>query len=179
MDFEEINYISLMVVLMMVDKMPIMYLILYSIPESFLIFIFGYVLIGKPINRKYVLIATIISVILAYGIRQLTIPLGFHTIIGVIFIILIFILVCKFTLKQSVFVSLAIFCTLIVIESFCLYLIQVAFALDIFDIIKMPPLLRAFVGWPQLALDALLIYTLHKKNISLGGFLANDKRSFL
>jgi len=65
------------------DKVPLVTLIFYSIPESILILSFGLIIQRKKPVFPPILLATLLSVSASYLARLLPLPYGIHTLLGV------------------------------------------------------------------------------------------------
>lgn len=74
------------------DRMPLLAVIFYSIPESVILFSFGVAIVGEYINFKKVLIAAIISAFTSMLVRIYVPIFSLHSIIG---ILVLFVLFCK------------------------------------------------------------------------------------
>lgn len=160
------------------DTIPLITLIFYSIPESFLIFMFGYVILNVRIQMIRILQSTVISVLFSYIVRQLPLPFGWHTVLGFLIICLIFRFICKFNPKQSFIATLFSFSTMLALENLCLYLLQVQFNVSANNFLHKSPWRRTILGWPQLSVWSLLTWFLYKQKISLtGGFLNGPNRA--
>lgn len=161
------------------DHMPLLSLLLYSFPESLILFSYGFVLMGRNFKKNPIILASIISVLLSYLVRGLPIPFGVHTLIGVLIICILFIVICKFPVKQGIIASLAGLATLTALENIILYLIQVATGWSIPDMLAKGAWVRSFIGYPQLMAWVLLTYFLYKRKLTLVGgeriFVGDEK----
>ncbi|WP_449241692.1 hypothetical protein [Desulfoscipio gibsoniae] len=147
------------------DKIPLITLFLYSLPESFLIFSFGLVIQKKVIKAAPIMIATVCSVLSSYIARLLPLPYGFHTIIGLLVISILFYAVLGLSIKQSFFSALLSLGTLVALENSILNFIQYCLHLNVEDVIALPPLEKTFIGWPHLFVWAILTFFIKKRNI--------------
>ena len=154
---------------MFMDKVPLMVLIFYSIPESFLIFTFGHIVLGYPIKIRPIILATLISVPTSYLARLLPFPFGIHSLIGVGVILILFTLICRFSIKDGVIATFLSLGTLIALDNSILYFLQVLFKLDIQGFLVQSPIFRTLIGYPQLIVWALITIFIYKKKYSLGG----------
>lgn len=71
------------------DRMPLVAVIFYSIPESMLLFAFGMAIVGEYINFKKVFIAAVISAFSSMLLRSL-VPISLVTIIGILILYVLF-----------------------------------------------------------------------------------------
>jgi hypothetical protein len=149
------------------DYLPLVTLIFYSIPESYLIFSFGLVLLGQKIYFMQVAPAVAISVVLSYLVRALPLPFGIHSLIGLIFILIIFKVIFKLTWKHAAFATLLSCGTLLVLENSVQYFITLSINLPTSELFNQGPLLRTLIGWPNLIIMALLTLFIYKKRLCL------------
>ncbi len=154
---------------MFMDKVPLMVLIFYSIPESLLIFTFGYVILGYPIKPCPIILATLISVPASYLARLLPFPFGIHSLIGLLVISILFILICKFPIKHGLIAALLSLSILVALDNSIYYLIQAYFKVTLKDIWGMSPLIRTISAYPHLLIWALITFFIYKRKLSLGG----------
>ncbi|MGB9803860.1 hypothetical protein [Desulfofundulus sp.] len=68
------------------DRMPLLALILQSIPESIIILALGLTLMGVELKWRRIVPAAVLSSLCSYFVRELPIPYGIHTLIGIIVI---------------------------------------------------------------------------------------------
>jgi len=156
---------------LLVDNMPIITIILYSFPESYLIFWFGLVIIGHKLKFQNIMLATILSVFFSHAIRRLPLPFGLHTVIGLLIVCLLFLFIFKLDIKKAIFVTLISIGTLIALENTVLYFLQLELHLPLKEIWK-HPLLRTFIGWPHLIIWLIITLFIYNKNLRL---LSNSK----
>lgn len=149
------------------DSVPLFTLIFYSIPESFLIFTFGLVLLKKDINWYLVIMTTVLSVTASYFARLLPLPYGFHTILGVLAVFILFVFILKLDIYRALIVSIVSICTLVALENILLALIQLNFRLSLQEIWDLHPFTRTLIGYPHLLLWLAITILLHKYNIIL------------
>lgn len=72
------------------DRMPLLAVILYSIPESVILFSFGVAIIGEYINFRRVLVASVISAFTSMLVRAYVPYFGLHSIIGIFVLFVLF-----------------------------------------------------------------------------------------
>lgn len=147
------------------DEVPLITLILYSFPESVLIFVYSLRLINKKINWSLVFLASALSVTASYFIRLLPLPYGIHTLLGVLIILVILISLFNLDVKQAFFLSLISMCTLVALENIVLRLVQLYYNLTIRDILELTPITRAMIGYPHLLIWLIIIELIKKKQI--------------
>lgn len=153
--------------------MPLLVLIFYSIPESILIFTFGFVIFRIKIDSKKIIVAAIISALISYLVRMLPIPFGFHMIIGVLVLTLLFRYICKFGFGYSILATLLSLSTLLALESIFSMLPQYIFNMTSKEILEESAMFRLMFGLPQLIALALITFILYKKKINISGKFVN------
>ncbi|WP_238455570.1 hypothetical protein [Desulfolucanica intricata] len=146
--------------------MPLLSIIFYSLPEAYLIFIFGIIILGQKIRLPKVFCATILFVTSSFITRMLPFPFGLHTVIGIVVIFILFVLVIKLKVKQAVISTLISSGTLIALENIILYLLQIELNLNTKQIWQ-DPVLRTFIGWPHLIVWSLITLVFYKHKINL------------
>lgn len=151
------------------DHMPLPSLLLYSLPESIILFTYGFVLFRKRLNKSSIIFASIISVISSYFVRALPIPFGIHSLIGLLIVVILFIMICKFRVKQGVIAAIAGIATVLALENITLYLVQVVTGWSVADILGKGALVRSLLGYPHLITWALLTYFIYRKKYTLVG----------
>ncbi|MTI80016.1 MAG: hypothetical protein FH758_03880 [Firmicutes bacterium] len=147
------------------DKMPIISLIFYSIPEAYLLFNFGLIVLGQKINLLRIIASVLTFVSLSYFTRVLPLPFGLHTLIGIVGIIIIFKLILRLNLKKSIIATLISASTLIALENIVLYILQISFSLSLKEIWQSPTL-RTVIGWPHLLIWAVITWYIYYNNIN-------------
>lgn len=145
------------------ETLPLITLIFYSIPESYLIFSFGLVVQRKALEPAQIALATICSVSASYFARLLPLPFGFHILIGVLVVFMLFLKILKLSPKQSLFSTFLSLGTLAALENSVLCLIQYNFSISLKDLIALPPWHKTIIGWPHLAIWATLTLLISKR----------------
>jgi len=148
------------------DKMPLISILFYSIPESYLLFSFGLVVIGEKSSQKNLLLATLISVIISYLVRILPVPFGVHTLIGLVIICLLFKYLFHLPIRKALISALLTLSTLLALENIILYILELIFALTLKTIWE-DDWLRTIIGWPHLILSFFIIIFLKFKKVHL------------
>lgn len=157
------------------DKMPFVNLILQSIPESILLLLFGLGLFKHPFKISRVFIGAVISAAISYFIRSLQLPYGIHAGIGVIVLTLVFWLIIRMDIGDSLVASLGSLTTLGIIEVFLLPIQTHLFGLQSFDQAWPNAQLRLIMATPELVIFSYIVYLLNKGNLPFQKF----KRSFM
>lgn len=156
------------------DNVPLVSLILYSIPESILIFTFGFIIWGTPIKLGRIFSSAILSVVICYYIRGLPLPFGIHTLIGILVIFLLFKIICNFSTNKGLVSTLSSLAFLLLLENTVLYTIQISMNLSLTEIHNMSSLKRTLVGYPQLVIWSLITYYLYRKKFTFLGVPKNE-----
>lgn len=148
------------------DDMPIVSILFYSVPESFLLFSFGLVVTGHKVKFNQTIIATAISVFLSYAVRSLPVPFGLHSVIGIAIIFLLFHNYFRMTIKTALISTMVSVGTLLTLENTVLYFFQLKFHLSLHEIWK-TPILRTFIGWPHLFIWSVITIIIYRKKWKL------------
>ncbi len=145
------------------DKVPLVTLIFYSLPESFLILSFGLIIQKKKLRFRPILLATLLSVAASYCVRLLPLPYGIHTFLGVLTVFLIFRFLLGLDPKQCLVSSIVSVGVLVALESVILNYIQFQLGLGAQDVLALPPWHKTIIGWPHLAVWAGLTIYLYNR----------------
>lgn len=145
------------------DKVPLVTLIFYSIPESFLILSMGLIIQRKTFRFASLSLAIIISVSASYFARLLPLPYGIHTLLGVLTVFLLFFLLLGMSPKQSLVSAIIGIGTLAALENVISSLIQFKLGLGLKDILALSPWQRTIIGWPHLIIWGGINLYLYKK----------------
>ncbi|MCF8009697.1 MAG: hypothetical protein K9L17_00715 [Clostridiales bacterium] len=148
------------------DKMPLISILLYSVPEAFLIFTFGMVILGRKLPLVRILTVALVAAFSSYFIRLLPFPFGIHALLGTILVFLLFIKILGLKVKQALLATLISMGFLLILENTVVYLLEIVLDLTIKEIWQRP-LLRTFIGWPDLLIWAFITLILYKKKIHL------------
>lgn len=146
--------------------MPLISIVFYSIPESYLLFSFGLIVIGEESSQKKLLLATLVSVFMSYLVRSLPLPFGIHTLIGLLIIYLLFKYLFHLSTKKALIASLLSLSTLLALENVILYLLELKLGITLSKLWD-NDWLRTIIGWPHLAVWLLIIVFLKYKKIHL------------
>ncbi len=156
------------------DKMPFLAILLQSIPESIIILCLGLAIIGIRPDFRKVLPAAILSSMVSWLVRDLTLPFGVHTIIGVITVSSLFIIFFRISPLKAIVATLFAFSSLIAVEAVLVPIITNLVGIAGFQDAWGHPILRVVLAVPELILLCGLAYLLIKFNISFGS-LAHKK----
>ena len=145
--------------------MPLITLIFYSIPESYLIFTFGLIVIGQSFRFYNIIIPTIASALTSYLVRMAPLPFGVHSIIGVFVVFTLFKISFKLTISKAILATIISLATLLAIETSVTYFMELNLHLTLQEIWK-HPILRTLLPWPQLIIYSVLSILLYKKRFA-------------
>ncbi|RKO66294.1 hypothetical protein [Desulfofundulus salinus] len=98
------------------DQMPLLALIFQSIPESVIILTLGLTLMGLELKWQRIIPAGVLSSLCSYFVRELPIPYGVHTLIGIIVIALLVIMFFKTSVPVAICVAMIGIVILITVE---------------------------------------------------------------
>lgn len=146
------------------DKMPIVSLIFQSIPESIILFSFGIAIMGEYINFKKILLAATISALISMLVRYVVIYFGFHTIIGVVVIFVLFWKILKLDAWKSIIASLLSLTILILLETFIMQFVFDICHTNLHDVL-LNDYLRVLVTYPHLFLYGLITWFIYYKKL--------------
>ncbi len=107
------------------DKMPLLAVILSSIPESIIVFSFGIAIVGERINFKRVLFAAIITAFSMMFIRRYVPYFGVHSIIGIVILFILFWKLLGLVAWKALIASLLSLTVLALLDDFILQAIFV------------------------------------------------------
>lgn len=150
------------------DKIPIISLIFYSLPESIIFISLGLALYGYSIKDKWprIILYAICSTIASYFIRQLPLTFMSFTIIFLLVLISLSVVTLKLNLIRSTIIVVTMYIILFVAESTIAPFVTEALGLT-FDQVIGDAFLRIAIPWVHLSLLALLAILLRWKKISL------------
>jgi len=132
------------------------------LPEQFL-FIFGtYMLVGKKINIKRMLLSSTILAVVIFPTRLLPTQYGIHTILSLAILVFINIKINKLKVIKSIQTSVFLVILLILAEMVNIILITYVLKVDVKSIFNNPTL-KAVYGLPSLAIFGALSFVLGKK----------------
>jgi len=108
------------------DKMPVIAVLLQSLPESLIIIILGLTLIGQRLVYSKIAVIAFLSAGASYLARYIPLPYGIHTVLGVFILTFLLILVYKIRPKMAFVGALLAIASLIttqlLVSSFVLYI---------------------------------------------------------
>ncbi|MDK2887142.1 MAG: hypothetical protein PWP72_19 [Thermoanaerobacter sp.] len=158
------------------DKMPLIALIFQSIPESILILALGLTLMGVELKWKRIFPAALISSLASYFVRELPIPYGIHTLIGIC--VLTLLVIIFFRTSFSVAISAAMI-GIAILASVEMLILPVIFSLigeRTINKIWSSPALRVLLAIPELVVLGVLTFWCIKKKINLRSLSNNHAK---
>jgi len=157
------------------DRMPLSAVILYSIPESIILFSFGVAIVGEHINFKRVLTAAVISAFTSMLVRAYVPLFGLHTIIGILVLFLLFWKLLNLKPWKAIISSLISLMVLTLLESTILPVILKAQNLTMEELWK--DNFKRIIGfYPGLVIYGSMTWFLYSRKIFLirGSRVGND-----
>ncbi|MBE3585590.1 MAG: hypothetical protein IMW94_05440 [Thermoanaerobacter sp.] len=148
------------------DKMPLLALIFQSIPESILILALGLTLMGVEIKWQRIIPAAVISSLCSYFVRELPIPYGVHTLIGIIIISFLVIMFFKTPVPVAISVAMIGIVILITME-ILIWPVIILLTGKTVPQIWQSQTLRILLAIPELILLALITFWCIRKKFTL------------
>ncbi|SHE59825.1 hypothetical protein SAMN02745218_00563 [Desulfofundulus australicus DSM 11792] len=148
------------------DKMPLIALIFQSIPESILILTLGLTLMGVEIKWQRIIPAAVISSLCSYFVRELPIPYGVHTLIGIIAIAVLVHIFFKTSIPIAICVAMIGIVILATVEMLLCPLLLFLMGKTITEIWESKTL-RILLAIPELIVLALITFWCIRKKFTL------------
>lgn len=145
------------------DRMPVVFLLFYSIPESFLLLLFGLCAAKKEFKINMVCIYSITLALLSYAVRLFPVPFGIHSLVGLLAIYFVFKYSFQLNSNESLLVTLLSCGTLLALEITIGFLIYMNLGMSLKEVWHQEPWMRTFLAWPHLAAFGLFTYLVCKK----------------
>jgi len=145
------------------DTIPFLPFILQSFPESLIILTLGLLAIGLKPNFKKTVAAVSLATIFSYVIRSLPIAFGIHSVLQLVFLIIMTIFLLKHSPFQAIIAVLLGSLALGLSESLMVPII-IAISGITFQEILANPWLRVVVPLPYTFLLGMLAYLIYKRN---------------
>lgn len=157
------------------DRMPLLAVILYSIPESVILFSFGVAIVGEYINFRRVLVAAVISAFTSMLVRTYVPYFGLQSIIGIFVLFVLFWMLLNLKPWKAIISSLISLMVLALLETTILPIILKAQNLTIEELWK-DNFKRIIFFYPGLLIYGLMTWFLYYKKIVLtrGNRVGND-----
>lgn len=148
------------------DKMPLLALIFQSIPESIIILTLGLTLMGIELKWQRIIPAAVLSSLSSYFVRELPIPYGVHTLIGLLVITILVIFFFKAPCHLAAYVALIGVLSLTAVEMIILPVIIMLSGKTVTQIWQSQSL-RILMALPELIVLTLITWWCVKKRFSL------------
>jgi len=155
------------------DKMPILSILLQSIPEAMIINFLTLTLYGlhKKITVKKLAVLGVVSGILSYFVRMLPYPFGFHALIQLFILIILLSIIFRLGLRKSLLVSITGLVILAVAETIFGVIVSLITGISFQEMLA-DQWLRIIIPWFHLSILLLTSLIIYKKGFLLG-FLDN------
>jgi len=140
------------------DQMPLLALLLQSVPESILLISLGLCVVGRRLLIGKIIPLAFLSSVISWLVRQLPLPFGVHTLIGVLVLFAGFVLVFRIDPLKALFATFFPMASLAAVEVALLPLLTRAVGLSGFQEAWGNPWLRIVLAWPELLILALLLW---------------------
>ncbi|MDQ0286681.1 hypothetical protein J2Z49_001795 [Desulfofundulus luciae] len=148
------------------DKMPLLALIFQSIPESVIILALGLTLMGIELKWQRIIPAAVLSSLCSYFVRELPIPYGVHTLIGIVVIAVLVIMFFKTPVPVAISVAMIGIVTLITVE-ILIWPVIILLTGKTMPQIWHSQTLRILLAIPELILLALITFWCIRKKVTL------------
>lgn len=148
------------------DKMPLLALIFQSIPESIIILTLGLTLMGIELKWQRIIPAAVLSSLASYLVRELPIPYGLHTLIGIVVITLFVFIFFRTPFYVAVFVAMIGIVSLTTVELLLWPLIILLTGKTITQIWESQTL-RILIPIPELVILGVITWWCVKNKFSL------------
>lgn len=148
------------------DRMPLLAVILYSIPESVILFSFGVAIVGEYIKFKKIFIASVILAFSSMLVRSYVTFYGLHSVIGIFVLFVLFWKLLKLKPWKAIISSIISLMALAALESIILPIILKSQNLTLEELWK-DNYRRIVYGYSSLIVYGLMTWFLYSKKIFL------------
>ena len=148
------------------DRMPLLAVTFQSIPESITIIYLGLASLGIRPNFRRVLAAGVLSSLASRFVRELALPFGLHSLLGLVIITFLFIIIFKIEPLKAVLGAVFAISSLLAAEAVLLPAVTEIAGIAGFSDAWGQPVLRVVLALPELALLAGLAYFMIRFRIS-------------
>lgn len=135
---------------------------LRAIPEGFLFLLAVYIFSKTAIDRKKYIISSTIFAIIIFTIRLLPIDYGIHTILSLIFLVLLTTTYNKIDAMKSMKSVLIVVLMQFIIEGINILILKLIPSINIENVFN-DPVKKTLLGIPSLVVAYLVIWLLNKK----------------
>ncbi|MBU5454138.1 hypothetical protein [Caproiciproducens sp. MSJ-32] len=144
----------------MLEIQPIEFF-LRAIPEGFIYLLGVYVFSETKIDKERYVISSLIAAVAMFAIRFLPIVFGVHTILSILFIIILSIFYNKIDLISAIKGTIIHFIVQYLSEGINLVLLKYIFKLN-FNLLLQDPISKSILGIPSLVLSLSFIFLYYK-----------------
>ncbi|MHB1127589.1 MAG: hypothetical protein ACYC2T_11660 [Bacillota bacterium] len=131
------------------DRMPLFAVALQSVPESVIILCLGLASIGVHPDIRKVLPAAVISALVSWGIRDLPIPFGLHSLLGFAVIFGLLLLIFRVEPLKALVAALFAVSSLLATEAVLLPAVTKLAGIAGFQAAWDDPVQRVVLAWPE------------------------------
>lgn len=142
-------------------RIPFIDLILIGIPEVLLCVLGIYSLSKKKVPKKIYFISSILLATIEYCIRMLPINFGVHTILNVVFLIILSIYIIKIPTIKAISYVFSVIILLVACETINMFILVRLFDVNV-ELILTNPTIKALFGIPYLLLFGSAILVIRK-----------------
>lgn len=147
------------------DKMPVLAVFFYSLPEAIVLLALGLTLIGVSLRWGKIAVIAVILSIISYFSRELPLAYGFHTVIYLISYAFLVMTFFRVPLQITTIAGLVSIIIILVIESIYCPLVIWLTGKPIQEIWSETSL-RILISLPELLVMALIVWWCRKKKIT-------------
>jgi hypothetical protein len=141
-------------------KLSLLEIIIRGIPECFLFVFAAYTFSKTAINSKRYLLSSLLFGVIAYGVRLLPIQYGVHTIINLIFLIVIMTAINKIEIIKSIRAGIISIILEFICEGINVFILKNVLKEDL-NLVLGDPTLKTLYGLPSLAIFGCIVAILY------------------
>lgn len=127
-----------------------------GIPEEFLFVLAIYAFSKTGIDLKKYLISGVLASVMAYLVRLLPIQYGIHSLLGLVFIVIIVTFINKIDIIKSIRGGIVTFILCFILEGISLSFIQFVLKKDLNNMMN-DPILKTLIGLPSLIVFGIIV----------------------
>jgi hypothetical protein len=142
-------------------RIPFIDLILIGIPEVLLCVLAIYSLAKKKVPKKTYFISSVLLAIVEYSIRMLPINFGVHTILNVVFLLILSIYIVKIPTIKAISYVFSVIILLVTCETINMLILIHIFKVNV-ALISTNPMMKVMFGIPYLLLFGCAILIIRK-----------------
>ncbi len=145
------------------DKIPLAVILFQSIPESIILFAFGIAIVGERIYFKKIFLAAVISAFVSMLVRWIVPYFGFHSIIGIFVVFILFWKLLDLKAWKAIISSLLSLTFLILLDGFILQAILKLKNVTVTELFKEDALRRVIYSYLHLFVFGLITWIIYYK----------------